>query len=147
MTSQDVANNPDKAVQACQSLDADSQLAVLWYLYKDMKEQLNPGTGDESGFSISESYYNEIKEMSEEDQLRVQREIASGSNSTYGSYSSSAKMFLWLRLAQGMENGEIVNVPSDFEMSDDAKKVLESLKSMDLEKQTTFFRSISQAMG
>lgn len=151
MASAQTIENPNQAVDLLQNLDVDNQLAVLWSLYLEMKDQLNPGTGDASGFNVSEALYDQIKAMSDEEQLQVQRDIASGATTeiakTYRAYSSSGKLFLWLRLAQGMEAGKIVNVPDDFGLSEDAETFFKNLKSMDLEAQTTFMRNAVQSMG
>lgn len=151
MASTQTIENPNQAVELLQNLDVDNQLAVLWSLYLEMKNQLNPGTGDSSGFNVSEALYDQIKAMSDEEQLQVQRDIASGASTeivkTYRAYSSSGKLYLWLRLAQGMDAGDIVNVPNDFSVSEDAENFLNNLKPMDLEAQTTFMRNAVQSMG
>jgi hypothetical protein len=139
-----------QAVQKFQSFDVDTQLGLLWFGYLDIKEQLNPGNSA-AAQDAAGAVYDQIKAMSKEEQLQAQRDIASGANSeishTYTSLSSSGKLDVWLRLSQGMEEGVIIQVPSDYELPSETKDFVSQITSLDFEKRIDFMRSTVIEMG
>lgn len=137
-------NSTKQAVQKFQSFDVDTQLGLLWFGYLDIKEQLNPGNST-AAQDVAGAVYDQIKAMSKEEQLQAQRDIASGAatdiSHTYTSLSSSGKLDVWLRLSQGMEEGVIIQVPSDYELPSETKDFVEQITSLDFEKRIDFMRS------
>lgn len=143
-------NSTKQAVQKFQSFDVDTQLGLLWFGYLDIKEQLNPGNST-AAQDVAGAVYDQIKAMSKEEQLQAQRDIASGAASeishTYASLSSSGKLDVWLRLSQGMEEGVIIQVPSDYELPSETKDFVAQITSLDFEKRIDFIRSAVIEMG
>lgn len=139
-----------EAVQKFQSFDVDTQLGLLWFGYLDIKDQLNPGNST-SAQDAAGALYDQIKVMSKEEQLQAQRDIASGANSdisrAYTSLSSSGKLDVWLRLGQGMNEGVIIQVPSDYQPPSETKDFVDQIASLDFEKRIDFMRSIVIEMG
>lgn len=139
-----------QTVEKFQSFDVDTQLGLLWFGYLDIKEQLNPGNST-AAQDAAGAVYDQIKAMSKEDQLQAQRDIASGAASdishTYSSLSSSGKLDVWLRLSQGMEEGVIIQVPSDYELPSETKDFVAQITSLDFEKRIDFMRSTVIEMG
>lgn len=139
-----------QTVEKFQSFDVDTQLGLLWFGYLDIKEQLNPGNST-AAQDAAGAVYDQIKVMSKEDQLQAQRDIASGADSdishTYSSLSSSGKLDVWLRLSQGMEEGVIIQVPSDYELPSETKDFVAQITSLDFEKRIDFMRSTVIEMG
>lgn len=139
-----------EAVQKFQSFDVDTQLGLLWFGYLDIKDQLNPGNST-SAQDAAGALYDQIKVMSKEEQLQAQRDIASGANSdisrAYTSLSSSGKLDVWLRLGQGMNEGVIIQVPSDYQPPSETKDFVDQITSLDFEKRIDFMRSIVIEMG
>lgn len=133
-----------------EQFDADTQLALLWYGYLNIKEQLTPSPGHKVE-GIAMAVFNRIQPMSKEDQLQAQRDIANRVDTDisreYGALSPSSKLEFWLLLAQGMESGEIVNVPDDYELPGNAKEFLSEMKSMDFELRINFVRNAVAKMG
>ena len=107
-----------QSVETFQHFDVDTQLGLLWFGYKDIKDKLTPAN-QTAAQATAEALYDQIKEMSHEEQLQAQRDIAGKADTdishTYSSLSSSGKLDVWLRLAQGMENGTIIPVPPEYE--------------------------------
>ncbi|MDB9526342.1 orange carotenoid protein N-terminal domain-containing protein [Oscillatoria sp. CS-180] len=130
--------------------DADTQLALLWYGYLDLKENLTPAPGHKVE-GVALPIYDKIKPLSEEDQLQAQRDIANGTDTEvsreYGALSPSGKLDVWLLLAQGMESGDIVNVPDNYELPENTKEFTETIKSFDFEQRVNFTRNAVSAMG
>jgi len=140
----------NRSLQQFQSFDTDTQLGLLWFGYLDLKDKLNPAN-QTSAQVVAGSLYDQFKEMSQEDQLQAQRDIASGADSdisrTYKSLSSSSKLDLWLRLAQGMDEGVIIQVPSDYQPPAETEEFVSSIQQLDFEERVNFMKSLVVEMG
>ncbi|MGL5794841.1 MAG: orange carotenoid protein N-terminal domain-containing protein [Waterburya sp.] len=145
MASQQVAA---EKVYHLHSLEIDEQLAVLWYVYRDLvKESITPEPErPDENLEKSEGLIEEIKQMSSEDQLQVQRDFLIGKDrkefQTYKEYSSNQKLFFWYRLAQEMEKNTVVQVPGDYQLSPDAQQLLDSVKNLPFSSQLVFMRDV-----
>ncbi|MBD2060365.1 Orange carotenoid protein [Oculatella sp. FACHB-28] len=152
MTFTNIKNNQKEAVQAFQQFNIDEQLALLWYLYKDIGNQISPEPNDNStGSPIAGSWVNQIKQAPKEEQLQIQRDIASRKDTEYshqyGALDSSTKLFFWYALAQSMDEGSVIQVPSDYNLPEQAQGFLEQLKPLSLEDKITFAKSVVLPMG
>lgn len=140
-----------QSLEAFQRFDADTQLALLWYGYLDMKDQLHPGSAQATSEPIAQSMYDQIKAQSQQEQLQSQREIISRSGTPicqeYAALSSSGKLMLWLMLAQGMERNEIARVPSDYQLPNETNEFTNQVKQLEFEQRVNFMRSAAVAMG
>jgi len=139
-----------KSVEAFQSFDVDTQLGLLWFGYKDIKDQLTPANSS-AAQDTAGAVFGKIKEMSHEEQLQAQRDIAGKADTeiahTYRSLSSSGKLDVWLRLAQGMEEGTIIPVPPDYEPPSETKDFVDAVTKLDFEQRINFMRSLVIEMG
>jgi hypothetical protein len=139
------------AVEQFRQFDVDTQLALLWFGYLDIKEEILPAQNAPAEETTAQAVYDQIQALPKEQQLQAQREIASRANSdisrTYTALHSSGKLNLWLRLAQGMENQQIITVPSDYELPTETQDFVELVENFDLEQRIDFMRSIVQEMG
>lgn len=142
--------NTKKSLETFKGFDVDTQLGILWFGYLDLKDKLNPGNSA-SAQDAAGAVYDQIKAMSKEEQLQAQRDIASGAASdishTYSSLSSSGKLDVWLRLSQGMEEGVIIQVPSDYQLPSETNEFVEQVKQLDFEQRINFMRSLVIEMG
>ncbi len=142
--------NTKQSLETFKRFDVDTQLALLWFGYLDIKEQLNPGNAA-SAQDTAGAVYDRIKALSKEEQLQVQRDIASGADSefshSYTSLSSSGKLDVWLRLAQGMEEGSIIGMPSDYKLPSETDEFVNQIKQLDFEQRINFMRSLVVEMG
>lgn len=139
-----------RALDSFQQFDADTQLALLWYGYLDIKDQLSPGT-QPSVEQPAQALYDQIAALSQEEQLQAQRDIVACAHTpisqTYSSLNSSGKLFLWLLLAQGMENGTIITVPENYELPSNTNEFVETVTQLEFEQRLNFTRSAVVAMG
>lgn len=130
--------------------DTDTKLALLWFGYLDIKENLTPNPPNDVD-AIGHALFNSVKAMSKEDQLQAQRDIVSGNSSDvskeYGALSSPGALEFWLLLAQGMEEGSIINVPEDYELPEETNSFVESIKKLDFEERVNFTRNAVVEMG
>lgn len=142
--------NTKQSLETFKGFDVDTQLAVLWFGYLDLKDKLNPGNAA-SAQDTAGALYDRIKSMSPEEQLQAQRDIAGGTDSdisrSYSALSSSGRLDVWLRLAQGMDEGVIIQVPSDYKLPSQTDEFVNQIKQLDFEQRINFMRSLVVEMG
>ena len=134
-------------INQLKSISSDDQLAVLWFLYKDIaKGKITPEAereGEELG--KANSLVDKIKGMSQDEQLQVQKDILAGSDreefNTYKSYTSNQRLFFWYQLAAEMEQGSVVEFPSDYQLSSEGKELLKNLETVGFDQQLAFMRN------
>jgi hypothetical protein len=143
----------NQSIQAWRSLGVDEQLALFWFIYKEMGSSVTPAAPGASTVSdeIAEGLFNQVKELPQEEQLQVQRDLIVGKSTVidreYGSMSDTTKLLFWYRLAQGMESGAIIPMPPDYKLSSQAEKLLNDIKGIEFERQITLFRDYVSPMG
>ncbi|MEL6441863.1 MAG: orange carotenoid protein N-terminal domain-containing protein [Cyanobacteria bacterium J06621_8] len=127
------------------SLSTDEKLALLWYIYTKMGVSVTPAAPGAAADEIAEGLFNQVRELSFEEQLTVQRNIIEEKNTLisreYGSLSANTKLYFWYRLAQGMEAGSIIPVPNDYEPTGNVTHLLSQIELMEFEQQITFLRN------
>ena len=84
--------------------------------------------------------------MSPKDQLQVQKDLIIGKDGSefqiYKEYSSNQKLFFWYRLATEMEKGNVVQVPDDYQLSPDARQLLDSVMELEFSQQLVFIKDV-----
>jgi Orange carotenoid protein, N-terminal len=140
-------------VQAWQGLDVDDQLALFWFVYKEMGSSITPAAPGASTVSpeIAEGLFNQVKELSHEEQLQLQRDLINGVDNQlareYGSLGETTKLLFWYRLAQGMDNATIIPMPANYQLSSQSQQLLDKIKQLGFEQQITLFRDYVAPMG
>jgi hypothetical protein len=148
-------NDPaiQQSVQALQGLNVDDQLGLFWFIYKEMGSSITPAAPGASTVSpdIAEGLFNQVKELSHEEQLQVQRDLINKADSVYtreyGSMGDTTKLLFWYRLAQGMDSATIIPVPPGYELSSQARELLDKVKGLGFQQQITLFRDYVSPMG
>jgi hypothetical protein len=139
-----------KSVEQFRKFDVDTQLALLWFGYLDIKENLI-AANQTSAQDTAAALYDQIKALPKEQQLQAQRDIASCANTdisrAYKGLSSSAKIDIWLRIAQGMEEGSLIQVPSSYQLPSETKEFVDRIQTLDFEERIDFTRSAVFEMG
>lgn len=130
--------------------DADTKLALLWYGYLDIKENLNPAPANDVEV-LGNTLFEKVKVLSKEKQLQAQRDVVEGNGTDiskeYGALSSSGALEFWLLLAQGMEAGTIVTVPDGYSLPEQTNDFVEMVKNLDFEERVNFTRNAVAQMG
>ncbi len=138
------------ALNAFQNFDVDTQLALLWYGYLDLKDQLKPAPPD-SVEAVGKAVFDQIQVLSPENQLQAQRDLIKGTGNeisrAYKALSANAKLEVWLLLAQGMEKGTIIQVPSDYQLPAETNQFTSMVKQLEFEQRVNFMLNAVQAMG
>jgi hypothetical protein len=147
------SNTASDLVEAFQGLDADTQLALFYFIYKEMGGAVTPAAPGASTVSpaIAEGLFNQVKELPREEQLNVQRDLIARRNTQltreYGAVGDTTKLLFWYLLSQGMDNGMIIPMPADYQLPQEAQQLLDRVKAMEFEQQITFFRNYVAPMG
>ncbi len=143
----------NQAVKTFQGLDVDEQLGLFYFIYKEMGGAITPAAPGAStvGTDIAEGLFNQVKEMSHEQQLQFQRDLINKADTQYtrmyGSMSDTTKLLVWYRLAQGMDSATIIPMPSDYKISSQAEELLNQIKGLAFQQQITLFRDYVSPMG
>jgi hypothetical protein len=144
------SENTQKALSLFQKYDIDTQLALLWFGYLDIKDELANPTMDAFQHETL-TLYNEIKALPQEDQVQPLRDLLSGANSnfsqTYRSLNNSSRRELWYLLGVGMERDEIVGVPSDYKLPEKTHEFSDYISGLDFEKRVEFMQAVVQGTG
>lgn len=147
------SNSAPDLVEAFQALSTDHQLALFYFIYKEMGGSITPAAPGASTVSpaIAEGLFNQAKALSHDEQLQLQRDLIEKKDTElgreYGALGDTTKLLFWYRLAQGMDSSEIVPLPSGYELPTKAGDLLAQLKTIDFQKQITVFRDIVAPMG
>ncbi|MEB3218526.1 MAG: orange carotenoid protein N-terminal domain-containing protein [Nostocales cyanobacterium 94392] len=140
-----------QAVEQFRQFDVDTQLAIMWFGYSEIKDELQPSGNVAAEVDTAQALYDQIQALPREQQLQAQRDIVSCANTdisrAYTALHSSGKLELWLRLAQGMENDQIITVPADYDLPTETNDFAERIGQLDLEQCIDFMRSVVLEMG
>lgn len=140
-------------VTAFQNLDVDQQLALFWFIYTEMGESVTPAAPSASTASptIAEALFEQVKHLSHDEQLQVQRDLLTRKNTLfareYGAIGDTTKLLFWYLLAQGMDSGSVIPVPSDYKLSAEAESLFSQIKRLEFSEQITLFRDIVSPTG
>lgn len=151
MTIQNIAEHLDQAVQALKILDQDSQLALLWLLFQDIKDQINLGGEEMTGDDVAADLVGQLQQMSADEQLQATRDVVAEADTdvseTYSSFSEKGKLAFWYLLAQKAESGATVAVPNNYSLSEPAQELLDQLRTLDFQKKVDFLSSTLTNLG
>ena len=132
-------------------LNADDQLAYLWYAYTEMGKTITPAAPGAARLQLAESLLTQIKQMSREDQTKVMRDLASRADTpisrSYGFFSVNTKLAFWYELGELMKQGIITPIPVGYQMSPGVQFVLEATQKLDQGQQITVLRNTVVEMG
>lgn len=146
-TSDQKVNQP---LEAFQRFDTDTKLALLWFGYLDIKDQLHPAPGPDVE-TLGLALAHQVQNLSKEEQLQAQRDVVNCAQTdisrAYGELSSSVKLEFWLLLAQYMEEGSVINLPDNYQLPENTNQFVDQIKQLDLEQRITFTRSAVSQMG
>lgn len=127
-------------------LSDDDKLATLWYIYEGLGDERVENPDDNKESDSSSDLYNQLKDKSQDDQLQFMRDVLSGSSNDltgkYNELSDTTKIALWYRLGQGMAENSVVNVPSDYNLSEEGKELVSSMNSNSFEQSYIFMRDV-----
>lgn len=143
-------NQVRQALEQFRRYDIDTQLALLWYGYLDIKDELTPSPTVVDD-PLPRSVYDQIAGLSTNDQLQAQRDLLNNTESetgkAYSALDPSARIYVWVLLGQGMETGEIIQMPSDYQLPEETQTFASEIAQLDFEQRLEFMRSAVLGMG
>jgi Orange carotenoid protein, N-terminal len=148
-----ISNIHPEITSAFTALETDQQLALLWFIYKEVGKSITPAAPGASTAAptIAEGLFKQVAEMSHEEQLQVQRDLVEHKNSLisreYGALSDTTKLLFWYLLAQGMDRTEIIPMPADYQIIDAATQCMTQLQALDHSEQISVLRNLVADMG
>ncbi|MBV6622277.1 MAG: Orange carotenoid protein [Rivularia sp. (in: Bacteria)] len=140
-------------IQGIRKLSVDEQLALFYFIYKEMGDSITPAAPGASTVSpaVADGLFNQVKELSHEEQLQLQRDLINKADTVhtreYGSMSDTTKLLFWYRLAQGMDAHTIIPMPANYELSSQSKELMDKVKQLDFGIQMELFRDYVAPMG
>lgn len=144
--------NPD-LISSFKTLSTDQQLALLWFIYKEVGKSITPAAPGASTAvpAIAEGLFKQVKELSYDEQLQIQRDLIERKNSLisreYGALSDTTKLLFWYFLAQGMDRSEIIPMPTDYTLEAQSTQCLQQLQQLTHPEQITALRDFVSDMG
>ncbi|WP_218082187.1 orange carotenoid protein N-terminal domain-containing protein [Anthocerotibacter panamensis] len=134
-----------------QALSVDEKLATFYYLYEAMGETVTPADLGAASTELAQSFFAEFDALPEgESQLEAQRAIAQSDDTAlsreYGKQTENNKLAIWYLIAVRMGR-DVIGMPADYRLSNDAQSCLEAVKQLGFEQQITFLREIARCMG
>jgi Orange carotenoid protein, N-terminal len=148
-----ISNINPELTSAFTALSTDQQLALLWFVYKEVGKSITPAAPGASTASpaVAEGLFKQVLEMTPEEQLQVQRDLVERKNNLisreYGALSDTTKLLFWYLLAQGMDRAEIIPMPDGYAMEPQAAQCLTQLQALDHSEQITVLRDLVTGMG
>lgn len=150
-----ISTQPGDAVASSiavfQALSVDDQLAVLWYAYTEIGINITPAATGVARLQLAEGLLNQVKQMSQEEQLQVQRDLVARKNTplcrAYGVLSANTKLAFWYELAELMAKDIVVPMPSGYQLSRDGQQVMQTLRVLEFGQQITVLRKVLTDMG
>lgn len=98
-----------------------------------------------------EGIFNQIKQMSHEEQTQLMRDLATNAETSisrsYAYFGVNAKLGFWWQLGEWMKEGIVAPMPADYQMSAQVKAVLEAVQKLDPGQQITVLRNTVVGMG
>lgn len=132
-------------------LNIDDQLAFLWYAYAELGRTITPAVPGKANLQLMEGIFNEIKQMSHEEQTQLMRDLASNADTpisrSYAYFGVNAKLGFWWQLGEWMKQGIVAPMPVGYQMSTQVKAVLEAVQKIDQSQQITVLRNTVVNMG
>jgi len=132
-------------------LNVDEQLGLLWFAYTEMGRSITPAATGAARLQFAAGLLEQIQVMSAQEQLQVMRDLANRVDTplsrAYGVLTNNTKLAFWYKLAELMEQGKVIAVPSQYKMSIEANNLLVKIQSLDFSQQITVLRKIVADMG
>jgi hypothetical protein len=134
-----------------QSLSTDDKLGLLWVAYTEIGRSITPAAPGAARLQFAEGIINEIKNMSQDEQLQLMRDLTNKISTpitrAYGVLTNNTKLAFWYQLAELMEAGVVIPVPPYYQLSQEANATLVALQSLDFNQQITVLRNAVCDMG
>jgi hypothetical protein len=132
-------------------LNAEDQLALIWFAYLEMGKTITVAAPGAASMVFAENTLNEIRKMSPLAQSQAMCDLANRADTpisrAYAAWSPNIKLGFWYQLGQWMEDGSVAPIPKGYQLSANAKAILEAIKQLESGQQITVLRNAVVDMG
>ncbi|MGK7930200.1 MAG: orange carotenoid protein N-terminal domain-containing protein [Microcystaceae cyanobacterium] len=132
-------------------LSTDDQLGLLWFAYTEIGRSITPAAPGAARLQFAEGLLNQVRAMSADEQLTFMRHLVDKVNTpqtrSYGILTTNTKLAFWYKLAELMEQGEVIPVPQGYTLSQDASLTLAAVQGLEFNQQITVLRKAVVDMG
>jgi hypothetical protein len=141
----------ETTLQEFQKLSTDEQLAALWFIYLETGKSITPAAPGAARLQLAQGLLDQVKAMSHQEQLQFMRNLVEKVNTpetrSYGILSPNTKLAFWYCLAQWMEDGTVIPMPSGYQLSQAGRQTIGKLENLDFNQQITILRRCVVDMG
>ena len=146
-----VADAVPATVEMFDRLSVDAQLAFLWYAYTELGRSITPAAPGKANLQLMEGVFNQIKQMSREEQTQLMRDLANNADTpisrSYAYFGVNGKLGFWWQLGEWMKQDIVAPMPTGYKMSSEVEAVLQAVKKLDQSQQITILRNTVVDMG
>jgi hypothetical protein len=132
-------------------LSAEDQLALIWFAYLEMGKTITIAAPGAANMVLAEGTMNQVRQMSFREQTQVMCDLANRADTpicrTYATWTPNIKLGFWYQLGQWMEQGLVAPIPEGYQLSANAKAVLQSIKELEAGQQITVLRNSVVDLG
>jgi Orange carotenoid protein, N-terminal/Nuclear transport factor 2 (NTF2) domain len=140
-----------KVVAAYNLLNAEDQLALLWFAYTEMGTKIIPAAMSAANMIFAEITLTEIKQMPALAQMQVMCDLVNHTDTpicrTYTAFGTNVKLGFWYQLSEWMEENIVAPIPKGYKLSSKAADVLKSIDALEGGQQLTVLQEIVVNMG
>jgi hypothetical protein len=146
-----IANVVPDTIAAFDQLNAEDQLALIWFAYTEMGKTITVAALGAANMILAQGILELIKQMPPEAQTQVMYDLANRADTpicrSYASFTMNIKLGFWYQLGEWMEKGLVAPIPPGYLLSDKAQEVLKSIQAADAGQQITILRNTVISMG
>lgn len=146
-----VANIVPDVIERFNQLNAEDQLALIWFAYAEMGKTITVAAPGSTSMIFAQKLLEKIKQMSPSQQTQVMCDLANHTDTlicrSYSFFTTNLKLGFWNQLAEWMEEGLIATIPKGYKLSSEAESVLKAIANADPGQQITILRNTVVNMG
>lgn len=146
-----VANIVPSIIEQFNQLNAEDQLALIWFAYTEMGKTITVAAPGATSMIFAQKLLEQIRQMSSAEQTQVMCDLANHADTplcrSYSSFTTNLKLGFWNQLGKWMEEGFIAPIPKGYKLSSEANSVLKAIANADPGQQITILRNAVVGMG
>lgn len=131
-------------------LGIDEKLALLYYIYKAMGDDVTPAAPTAADPNLAPILLGDFYNLSPEQQLEIMRQIVSRADSdysrAYGALTENNQLLVWFAWAQAMGD-TVVDLPEGYKAGEALNKALGQIEKLEFQEQISVLRQIAGEMG
>lgn len=146
-----IATVVPNTIEQFQKLKAEDQLALIWFTFTEMGKTITIAAPGAANMMFAQGLLDQIQKMSPSEQTQVMCDLANHADTpichAYGAFTMNVKLGFWNQLGEWMEQGLVAPIPAGYQLSPQARQVLEAIKRADPGQQITILRNTVVDMG